>query len=139
MSMHKDGSILVMTIIVTGVLSMLALGAWEHAMYLMEIATARAEYAQLQAASKGLMNLAIEVGVEHSEAIQKNSREYAFDIHDWFKKQETVYVGCVRIMPEKNSMLVRCWLEHSAIKKCAMQCVLVQKEDHYQTREWSFE
>ena len=136
---HKNGSTLVLVIIITGTLSMLALGALQHATYLMETATARASYVQLHAASKGLMNLAIEIGIENFQTMQASSQPYTFDMCDWFIQQKKSYHGWITITAGNNGLILRCWLEANAIPQCIITCRLIKEKDCYQTQEWNIE
>jgi hypothetical protein len=132
----NNGSSLLMVLCFISALSLLALNLWRNASYYFQSALERVEYAKLMQSAQGLMNVAVQVGIENYTTIMKSSEQISIEIPYWFTSNS----GVIFFTHQKNDLLVRIVLKNKQTLLCALRCNLIQEpENAFRVFGWTFD
>lgn len=126
MARLNQGSSLLMVICFTGAISLMVLGVWRATMFTFEACLARVAYAQVLKSTEGLLNGAIELGVENYEKLMQNTQEISLENPEWFAQQGVQYVGTMYFHAQKEYLLVRATIGNNGSVRCALRCHVVK-------------
>ena len=122
MSKNNIGSSLLMVICFTGAVSLMALSVWRTTMYNLESALARTVYTQTLKSTEGLLNLAIEVGIENFEKFMKQSVSIQIELPVWYSLQGKTFGGAIAFTPQKEHLEISAALKRGDHVYCSLRC-----------------
>lgn len=135
-----NGSTLLMVICFTGLLSCAALGVWRTTMYTAQAAHDQAIQAQLFRSTEGLLNLAIELGIENFDQLTNNGREISVGLPGWCAVGHNTYEGSLLFLATKEAVAIQVQLLDGVRKVYALRCTLVKKSSQsFAVQAWAID
>lgn len=140
MVQHKAGSSLLMVLCFTGALSLMVVSILRNTLYGLEAALARVEYVKSLKSTEGLLNLAIEVGIENYKKIMERTQETTIEFPAWFSHHGLQYRGAIIFKPQKDLLLVSASLKDSDKTWRSIRCFISKEaQEKYKIRDWAIE
>ena len=140
MAKHTNGSSLLMVICFTGAVSLMVLGVWRNTMYTLEAALARMAYAQSLKSTEGLLNVAIEVGIENYEKLMKSTQETSIEMPAWFTGHGKAHTGIISLSAQKEHLMARATLKNTDTMRCALRCHITKEpEGGHRIWDWAID
>lgn len=141
MKLVREGSTLLMVIMITSIVAVCAINMWRSSWYATDLARTRVLYEQQWRAAEGLLNYGISVAHKNYEGLKERARlqEYTTELHvtQWPAGDGNMYDGVIGFVVDKDRVQIRSALCTHAKELCVVQCALHKEGAAFVITDWS--
>ena len=138
MKNNKEGSGLLIIVILMSCLILYLGTMWRATAYLVDISLLREQYEKEYVATFGLMNWTVSLVKNNFDMIkQKSSPSFEIKLDSWPPNSTNQYAGRVEFVSiDENTLSLCACIENESHTCCALKCSLVRTVTQFTLRDW---
>jgi hypothetical protein len=124
----KQGSSIIMILLLVSIISVVALSAWRTTVYSYELSLQRSSYQKNFAMAEGLLNYGILMIKANVKQIVAQNKDISLQTDAWPGKYSKKNQGQILISPNKNQIIVRAQVLEDNRIVCRLSCVIIEQK-----------